>query len=90
MTSEYRERILNMLEPLFQEAEEKGLVFRANYQGTVFTPAELRAQHEDGLFLWGPANWQLVDPRLIIENAERDIDLQIARLAVQKKRFGLE
>lgn len=66
-----RESILTLLEPLFERAEREGLWFYCSYQSLWFSPAQLRAAHKDGRFIWGPMNWQLRVPRERVEEAER-------------------
>jgi hypothetical protein len=57
-----KDEILLSLEPLFEQAEAQNLFFRSKYQGLYFTAAELRQQHREGSFIWGPVNWELVSP----------------------------
>ena len=55
-------RIIESLEPMFKEAEAKGLWFWNRYQDIWVLPADLRANHAKGQFVWGPDNWELRDP----------------------------
>ena len=54
--------IIAELQPLFKEAEEKGLWFYCNYQNLWFSPEELRELHNNGKFIWGLPNWMLRNP----------------------------
>lgn len=54
--------ILSGLEPMFKEADATGKWFHCSYQDLWFSPAELRAHHAKGKFLWGAVNWRLRDP----------------------------
>ena len=48
--------------PLFERAEREGLWFYGRYHDIWFSPAELRAMHEQGRFIWGVQNWELLPP----------------------------
>jgi hypothetical protein len=80
--------ILESLEPLFCDARSKGLIFRSKYQGLLFTPDELEEEHRAGKFIWGPANWDLVDPQDIIDSKVDNIVKAAEELKTFKKRLG--
>lgn len=78
--STQKEKILEELEPLFKEAEEKGLWFWVNYQDLWFSPSELRRNHEMDRYVWGKINWVLRNPHekiLILENTIQQIQQEI-------------
>ena len=71
-----REQILAGLESLFQKAEKRKLWLRASAFGhdeLLFSPSELRAEHQKGHFIWGAVNWTLEDPQQMVLSLERDI-----------------
>lgn len=68
-----KEQILASLDPLFKEAEEKGLWFYCDYQQLWLSPKELKKHHKDGIFIWGAMNWQLRDPNDLLILAEEKI-----------------
>src|SRR5271166_6691957 len=81
-----REEILKMLEPMFQEAIREKKWFYCGYQAMVFSPKELREEHNKDQLIWGPTNWRLIDPpkptdidRLIMETKKKN-DALIKRI----------
>lgn len=56
-------KLLDALQPMFEEAEEKKFYFWTSHGNQWFSPEELREQHEAGCLLWGPNNWQLRCPK---------------------------
>lgn len=83
--SENASQILQLLEPLFEEAEKSGLWFYAKYQSIWLHPKELRAEHAKGKFVWGPVNWILRNPEeyidfLRVEAHQHDQEAAIKRL----------
>ena len=69
--------ILKSLEPMFKEAEEKGLWFFTDNMGTGplwFSPRELRERHKNGVFIWGIVNWRLRYPLQHLQELQKDID----------------
>ncbi|TPG68639.1 hypothetical protein EEL31_08970 [Brevibacillus laterosporus] len=65
--------ILASLQPLFDQAEKKGLWFYSSYHDIWLSPSKLRQEQENGNFLWGAVNWQLRDP------LERVVELKFRR-----------
>lgn len=71
------DKIKRLLEPLFIQANREKKWFLSTYQAMLFSPKELRSRHNRGELLWGPKNWQLVDPpklkdpKVEFENAVR-------------------
>ena len=57
-----RQAILDSLEPLLLKAEREGLWLHCDYQDLWFSPEQLRQEHAKGSFLWGPVNWELLEP----------------------------
>lgn len=67
--------ILKLLEPLFEQAVKNRKWFYCSYQGMIFSPRELRDRHNKGELIWGPVNWQLIDPPM-----RRDLGVEIREL----------
>jgi hypothetical protein len=66
--------ILDGMKPLFERARKEKLIFRSTYRGAIFTPDELEKKQADGYFIWGPVNWELVEPGGIIAGLKKDIE----------------
>tara|TARA_Y100000034_G_scaffold104205_1_gene130555 strand:- start:66 stop:512 length:447 start_codon:yes stop_codon:yes gene_type:complete len=82
-----RNEILLALEPMFKKAKEDGLWFFCQYQQIWQSPAELRANHAKGAFIWGPDSWRLRDPQEgalelyeDMREAEKDYDRFVTRM----------
>jgi hypothetical protein len=69
-----KEKILKSLEPMFKEAEEKGLWFNSKYQDLWYSPSELKEKQSEGRFIWGKENWELRNPKELIKEHERAIE----------------
>lgn len=69
-----RAKIILSLEPLFDKARAEGLWFFSTYQDLWFSPDELQEQHELGQFIWGPVNWQLIDPEIYKRQLEKRLN----------------
>ena len=85
-----KEQILAGLEPLIQEAEQRNLWLRARAFGHdefLFSPAELRAHHQKGEFIWGAVNWILEDPQLTFLSLVKEIEKAHVRLKIFKERL---
>jgi len=82
-----REKIIEGLQPLFKEAEKKGLWFHCHYQDLLFSPAELRQAQSEGRFLWGAVNWTLVKPEERLDALEKAVDCAKADAAKFAKRM---
>jgi len=81
--------ILESLEPMFKEADEKRLWFYLEREGSWFTPDELRKCHIEERFIWGPPNWILRDPMdevKLLECRKRNIENQLEtfKIRIQK------
>lgn len=82
-----RERILKSLGPLFIEARESGLWFYSAYQGLWLAPEELRAYQACGQYLWGADNWQLRNPKILLDQAEQAVETAMQRLESVRARL---
>lgn len=82
--SDHAPAILAGLEPMFKEAEAKGLWFYCSYQGMWFSPVELRAEHANGKFIWSDVNWRLRSP----EEGLRELEDEAARAQVAVVKFS--
>lgn len=82
--------ILNSLEPLFETAKRKKLWFHCNYQDLWFSPQELRENHAEGRFIWGPQNWTLRNPQELINQIKTEIKGNEVRLEQLQKRISKE
>jgi hypothetical protein len=78
---------LKELEPLFERAEKEKLWFYSSYQGLWFSPKELKEEHENGKFIWGAGNWQLLDPQTEIDSMLRRIENTKKEIELFKKRI---
>lgn len=76
-----KQEIIDDLQLMFEEAEDKGMWFFCAYQQLWFTPTELRQYQSEGHFRWGVQNWQLRDP------SERKSQL-VAKIAVANDELG--
>lgn len=84
-----KEDIIKSLEPLFKKAEKNGSWFRAK-SGLVDllrSPKELRDDMSHNTCIWGPAAWELVDPKKelkelehVAECARKDVERFKARM----------
>ncbi len=63
-----KSEIINDLEPMIREAEQKGFWLQTFYQSIAFSPSELRRAHADGKYLWGKCNWRIVDPQTLMRD----------------------
>jgi hypothetical protein len=88
-----KEKALNGLNFMIEEAKEKGLWLRSKYQGIWFHPEDLRQHNEKGNFIWGAGNWDLKDPKEKTKELESEIHKAEERLINWKyelKKWGLE
>ena len=87
-----REEILDSLETMYNEAEEKGLWFHCSYQDLWFSPSELIKAQSEGRFIWGKKNWELRNPEELIKlhksaikNHNKEIELIRKRISGEKE-----
>lgn len=73
MRVQEKQTILEELEFLIKEAEEKGWWLRSHYQQLEFSPRELRESNAQGRFIWGPVNWELIDPKTLLKDEEKEL-----------------
>ena len=83
-----RMEILSSLEPMFKEADEKGLWFFCQYQSMWLSPNELKEWHQKGKFIWGEPNWQLKNPIELIAELEEEIKNKQKRILEIKERIS--
>lgn len=79
-----KHQTLKELQPLFDEAKEKGLWFYSFYQNLWFSPKDLRRLHRKGRYIWGRDNWELRDPQ------ERLAELQGKKMDIEKQIIELK
>jgi hypothetical protein len=83
-----RQAILDGLKPLFKKARKEKLLFQSNYdRDIIFTPDELKKAQAEGRFVWGPVNWELIEPERIkqwlkikVDEAQKDYQSFLERL----------
>ena len=68
-----KEEIKIALTGLITKARYEKKLIRSRYQGIVLMPSELEAYNASGQFLWGLANWDLVDPGEELANREYEL-----------------
>jgi len=69
------------MEKLLQEAEQRSLWLYCRHAGVWFSPRDLRERQARGHFRWGPANWELRDPKEHLEQLEENVCKAEADLA---------
>lgn len=70
--------ILETLRPLAAKANVEKKWIRSFYQDLRFSPKEALKQWESGSLLWGPTNFELIDPPVM------DLDSELRKLKVAK------
>lgn len=80
------EQIRETLQPLLCQAREKGKWLYTSYQSIWLSPDELDAHHDQNIFLWGAANWELRDPQEHIRQLEQEVENAKTGLAKFKWR----
>jgi hypothetical protein len=63
------------LTEMFNKARLEGLLFWSTYQGFTLMPDELMAHIRNGKFRWGAANWKLVSPQFLLDEADLRIEV---------------
>ena len=84
-----RQQILSDMEPIIKSAEESGLWLFCQYQQLWFSPSELRKEHANGRFIWGPVNWEVRSPLDLLESAKTRLMDAATNFYEVKKRIGL-
>lgn len=85
-----KEEILKNLEPMFKRAKKEGKWFHSYIQDIIFSPKELREDQANGKYIWGPDNWELVNPKEELKDlehvakcAQKDVERFKARMKAQ-------
>ena len=77
------------LQPMFEKAEKEHLWFWSERRGMWFSPQELRKEHSNGKYLWGPENWELKDPNVELNLMQTRIDNTLVNMREFKKRMSI-
>jgi len=82
----WKESDIAALEGLFKRAQDEGLwFFHGGLSGPIsLSPRELRAEQAEGNLVWGAVNWDLRDPKTLLDNIDREIS------ALERKRQELQ
>ena len=75
---------------LMETANENGLWFYSTYQQMWFSPSELTEEMQSGRFRWGPNNWKLRNPSLLITELVSEVNTVQKRLENAKRRIAEE
>ena len=84
-TEPTREEVIALLEPLIARAESEGKWLRHTYYGddVCMSPKEFRASIAEGRFIHGPVNWELIDPKSLLV----DIDKEVEKMKLHNERI---
>ncbi len=85
--------IILSLEPLFEEAEAKGLWFfhESSEAGEVWcSPEFLKLEQSRGRLIWAPEHWELRSPTGYLKTLRVKTEQQVAEFNELATRFGLE
>lgn len=74
------------LAPMFERAEAERLWFWCSYQDIWLSPAELRAEQDQGRLIWGAVNWKLRDPAEMIAERQARVDAAQRELDAVRRR----
>lgn len=77
------EEIRKSLQPLMQEARDKGFWMHCPYSNIWMTPDELDVEHDSYRLLWGPVNWQVKDPQELVDT----LDQKILNVEAERRRI---
>lgn len=80
--------IRHQLLELIKKASDSDCLIQSKYQGIFFFPHKLKALNDEGKFLWGIDNWQLVPYVEYLDTIQKGIQAEqqvIDRLNVQLK-----
>ncbi len=86
-----KQAILLSLEPLFKEAEEKGLWFfhESNEAGEVwYSPEGLRLEQSRGEYIWAPEHWELRNPVGYMNSLRAQAERIVTEFNAVAARFG--
>ena len=79
------------LEPLFKEAEEKGLWFfhESSEVGEIwYSPEGLRLKQSQGEYVWAPEHWELRSPIGYMKSLRAQAENIVDEFNSLSKRFG--
>lgn len=86
-----KQAILLSLEPLFKQAEEKGLWFfhESSEAGEVwYSPEGLRLEQSRGEYVWAPEHWELRSPVGYMNSLRAQAERVVAEFNTLAARFG--
>ena len=70
-----REIVKSQLEVLIKRAEKTKNWLYCHYQDLWFSPEKLREENENGRFLWGPVNWDIKSPLILLKQLKETAEL---------------
>ena len=85
--------IIRSLEPLFEEAETKGLWFfhESSEVGEVWcSPEYLKLEQSRGKLIWAPEHWELRSPSGYLKTLRVKAEQLVAEFNELSGRFGLD
>ncbi len=83
MSNIYDEPWKHELSAFIDEAEKRGLWLYASYHQLWFSPAELRAEHVNGKFMWSAENFKIRDPQERLDQ----LDLEAESIAKARENM---
>ncbi len=86
-----KQAILMSLDPLFQEAEEKGLWFfhKSDQAGEIWcSPEYLRLKQSEDEYVWAPEHWELRNPVRYMDSLRVQAESKILEFNSLASRFG--
>ena len=86
-----KQAILMSLDPLFQEAEEKGLWFyhKSDEAGEIWcSPEYLRFKQSEGEYVWAPEHWELRNPVRCLDSLRVQAESKVLEYNRLASRFG--
>ena len=86
-----KQAILMSLDPLFQEAEEKGLWFfhKSDEAGEFWcSPEYLRLKQSEDEYVWAPEHWELRNPVRYMDSLRVQAESKILEFNNLASRFG--
>ena len=86
-----KQAILTSLQPLFQEAEEKGLWFfhKSDQAGKIWrSPGYLRLKQSEDEYIWSPEYWELLNPGRYLDGLRVQAESKVLEFNRLASRFG--
>lgn len=86
-----KQAILMSLDPLFQEAEEKGLWFfhKSEEAGEIWcSPEHLRFKQSQDQYVWAPEHWELRNPVRYLDSLRVQAESKVLEFNRLASRFG--